>query len=95
MESLLHRFLRYIVVDTQSDELSETQPSTGKQLRLLEMLRDELKSMGVDAELDEFLAELISPSLREMFVTPKDIDDTISRLSFTISEGINLALSQR
>ena len=48
-----------------------------------------------DAELDEFLAELISPSLREMFVTPKDIDDTISRLSFTISEGINLALSQR
>ena len=54
MESLLHRFLRYIVVDTQSDELSETQPSTGKQLRLLEMLRDELKSMGVDAELDEW-----------------------------------------
>ena len=24
MESLLHRFLRYIAVDTQSDELSET-----------------------------------------------------------------------
>ena len=54
MESLLHRFLRYIVVDTQSDELSESQPSTGKQLRLLEMLRDELKSMGVEAELDEW-----------------------------------------
>ena len=54
MESLLHRFLRYIAVDTQSDELSETQPSTGKQLKLLEMLRDELKSMGVDAELDEW-----------------------------------------
>ena len=54
MESLLHRFLRYIAVDTQSDELSESQPSTGKQLRLLEMLRDELKSMGVEAELDEW-----------------------------------------
>ena len=54
MESLLHRFLRYIAVDTQSDELSESQPSTGKQLRLLEMLRDELKSMGVEAEMDEW-----------------------------------------
>lgn len=48
-----------------------------------------------DAEIDEFLSELVSPSLREMFVTPKDIDDTISRLSFTLSEGINLALTFR
>ena len=69
MESLLHRFLRYIAVDTQSDELSESQPSTGKQLRLLEMLRDELKSMGVEAELDTMetddssTAELCSTTL--------------------------------
>lgn len=48
-----------------------------------------------DAEINEFLSELVSPSLREMFVTPKDIDDTISRLSFTLSEGINLALTFR
>ena len=48
-----------------------------------------------DAAMDEFLSELISPSLREMFVTPKDIDDTISRLSYTISEGINQALTIR
>ena len=27
-----------------------------------------------------------------MFVTPKDIDETVKRISFTISEGINLAL---
>ena len=27
-----------------------------------------------------------------MFVTPKDIDETVKRLSFTISEGINIAL---
>lgn len=48
-----------------------------------------------DAAMDEFLSELINPSLREMFVTPKDIDDTISRLSFTVSEGINQALTIR
>ena len=27
-----------------------------------------------------------------MFVTPKDIDETVKRLSYTISEGLNLAL---
>ena len=41
MEKLLDRFLRYVSVDTQSNEDSETQPSTDKQLDLLRMLRDE------------------------------------------------------
>ncbi|MDD3279615.1 MAG: GPR endopeptidase [Lachnospiraceae bacterium] len=44
-----------------------------------------------ESETDDFLSELISPSLRSMFVTPKDIDQTVKRLSYTISEGINLA----
>jgi len=26
-----------------------------------------------------------------MFVTPKDIDESVKRLSYTISEGINMA----
>ena len=47
-----------------------------------------------DAEMDEFLSELVSPALRGMFVTPKDIDETIARLSFTLSEGINMALKR-
>ena len=47
-----------------------------------------------DSELDEFLSELISPALRGMFVTPKDIDETISRLGFTLSEGIHMALKR-
>ena len=47
-----------------------------------------------ESEIDEFLSELISPSLRGMFVTPKDIDESVERLSFTISEGINLALKK-
>lgn len=46
-----------------------------------------------ESEIDEFLSEIISPSLRSMFVTPKDIDETVKRLSYTISEGINLAFS--
>ncbi len=54
MEKILDRFLRYVSVDTQSDENSESQPSTPKQLNLLGMLCDELKALGLEAELDEW-----------------------------------------
>ena len=54
MEKILDRFLRYVAVDTQSNEESESQPSTEKQLNLLRLLRDELHAMGVEATLDEY-----------------------------------------
>ncbi len=34
----------------------------------------------------------IAPHLNGMYVTPKDIDEAVKRLSFTISEGLNMAL---
>lgn len=34
----------------------------------------------------------IAPNLNGMFVTPKNVDEMIKRLSFTISEAINIAL---
>ena len=54
MEGILARFLRYVSIETTSDENSESQPSTVKQLNLLKMLCDELRSMDVKAELDEY-----------------------------------------
>ncbi len=54
MEKILDRFLRYVSVDTQSNEDSESQPSTAKQLNLLRMLCEELNAMGVEATLDEY-----------------------------------------
>lgn len=54
MNNLVERFLRYVSVDTQSNEESQTQPSTMKQLNLLSMLRDELLAMGVETTLDEY-----------------------------------------
>lgn len=54
MEKILERFLRYVSVDTQSNEESESQPSTAKQLNLLAMLRDELQALGVEATLNEY-----------------------------------------
>ena len=53
MENILDKFLRYISIDTQSDENSQEQPSTAKQLDLLKLLCEELNAMGVKAELDE------------------------------------------
>ena len=54
MEKILDRFLRYVAVDTQSDEESESQPSAAKELNLLRMLQGELEAMGVEATLDEW-----------------------------------------
>jgi len=52
--SCVERFLRYVTYDTQSDENSETYPSTAKQLELLKVLLGELKELGLkDATMDE------------------------------------------
>ena len=47
-----------------------------------------------EAEKKEFLEEMVSPHLHNMFVTPKDVDETVKYLSFTISEGLNIAFAQ-
>ncbi len=54
MEKILTRFLRYVSVDTQSNEESETQPSAAKEWNLLKMLLEELQTLGVEACLDEY-----------------------------------------
>ncbi|SEN79275.1 peptidase T. Metallo peptidase. MEROPS family M20B [Chitinophaga rupis] len=52
--TVTERFLRYVQIDTQSDPLSATFPSTAKQKDLGRLLLQELLAMGVtDAELDE------------------------------------------
>ncbi len=54
-EHVLERFLRYVVIDTQSKEGSETYPSTAKQYDLLNLLVKELKELGIkDAAVDEY-----------------------------------------
>ncbi|MBO6068391.1 MAG: peptidase T [Bacteroidales bacterium] len=54
MEKITDKFLRYVSFDTQSDENSESQPSTNKQLVLLQQLVDELHAMGIaNAAMDK------------------------------------------
>ena len=53
-ETVVDRFLRYVVIDTQSDAASSTQPSTEKQKNLGRVLVEDLLVIGVkDAHLDE------------------------------------------
>jgi len=53
-KEIFERFLKYIKIDTQSDENSETCPSTAKQLDLAKILFEELNKMGLkDVSLDD------------------------------------------
>ena len=47
MPELLDRFLKYVQIDTQADEHSESSPSTSKQLDLSRLLADECKQLGL------------------------------------------------
>lgn len=53
-ELVIERLIRYAKIDTQSDDYSETTPSTEKQWDLLRVLETELKEIGMsDVEVDE------------------------------------------
>jgi tripeptide aminopeptidase len=53
-QTALTRFLRYVTIDTQSDPLSDAQPSTEKQKDLGRVLVAELLELGLtDAHIDE------------------------------------------
>ena len=55
MSTLLERFLRYVRIDTQSNEHSKSVPSTARQLDLCRVLETECRELGLsDVSLDEF-----------------------------------------
>ena len=57
---------------------------------------DSLKGVGEvlrsynGTEKYELVKELISPHLNGMYMTPKDVDEMVVQIGFTISEGLNL-----
>jgi tripeptide aminopeptidase len=53
--TVAERFLRYVIIDTQSDPDSTTTPSTDKQKDLGRLLVTELREIGLsDAEMDDY-----------------------------------------
>lgn len=73
-----------IVNDTMENLLQALEMS-----EILKGVGDVLKSYNA-AEKYELVKELISPHLNGMFMTPKDVDETVKQISYTISEGLNL-----
>ena len=45
-----------------------------------------------EEERYQLACEMVTPYLEDMFVTPKDIDEAVNRISYTISEAINQAV---
>lgn len=71
-EQLVERLTRYVKIDTQSDPRSESTPSTEKQFNLLNILKEELVSLGLeDVTLDE------KGYLFATLKTNADIDKTV------------------
>jgi tripeptide aminopeptidase len=54
MEKVVERFIKYVKINTQSDEKSNSCPSTSGQIELQKLLAEELIQIGmIDVELDE------------------------------------------
>ena len=77
-----------IVIDTMNNLLDAMRQA--EQLRRIGSSYEQLDMM----EKYELVRELLTPQLNTLFVTPKDVDESVKRLSFTVSEGINLALQK-
>ena len=54
MSTLLNKFLRYVVIDTQSDPNSNTFPSTEKQKDLSRILLNELQQLNLESHMDDY-----------------------------------------
>ena len=57
------------------------------------IVRDTIENLISTLDNDdkyEMIQDLIAPHLYGMFVTPKDIDESIERISATLAEGLNL-----
>ena len=64
--------------------------SQAEQIRRIGSSYEKLDMM----EKYELVRELLTPQLNTLYVTPKDVDEAVKRLSYTVSEGINIALQK-
>jgi tripeptide aminopeptidase len=75
MEQLIERFLKYVKIDTQSDDKSESFPSTPSQLEFGKLIADELKEIGL-SKVSQDENGYITASL------PSNIDNKVPTIGF-------------
>jgi spore protease len=73
-----------IVNDTMENLLQALESS-----KVLKGVGDMMRTYSPN-EKYQLVKELISPHLNGMYMTPKDIDETVKHISYTISEGLNM-----
>lgn len=74
-QDILNRFLKYISIDTQSDDSSTTFPSAEKETAFANFLVEELRSIGMqEVEIDEF--SYVTATL------PSNIDKAVPVIGF-------------
>ena len=73
--SLLNRFLAYVSFDTQSDPYSETIPSTSKQLKLIQHIKEELVSLGITSIREDGFGNLYA-------TIPSNTDKKVPSIGF-------------
>src|SRR5437588_596450 len=90
MSTVLDRFLRYVTYDTQSNEASNSYPSTEKQLALLRDLAEELRDIGLAAAVMDSSgygdAEIVTAAA-ELIAHP-EISHGAVRIAFTPDEEV-------
>lgn len=78
-----------IVNDTMENMIDALETSD-----MLKGVGDVLRTYN-NAEKYELVKELISPHLNGMFVTPKDEDELVKQISYTISEALNILFTNK
>lgn len=87
MSEVLERFLRYIKIDTASSEDAvDVFPSTKKQFDLARLLVEELKELGIEAELDEKYGYVYAS-------IPDNTDEELKRVGFIAHMDTSPAMS--
>ena len=91
---LKERFLKYVAYDTQSDESSESFPSTAKQLVLLRALADELAEIGLtEVEMDAngyvVAGENCETSVPGIFVAGDTRTKELRQIITAVADGAN------
>ncbi|MDD3173133.1 MAG: GPR endopeptidase [Herbinix sp.] len=52
------------------------------------------KSGFGEEDIDKFISEVREQQIENMFVTPKNIDESVKRISYTVSEALNSCFAQ-
>ena len=72
---IVERFLNYVKFDSQSDENSETVPSSAKQWNIARYLKDELEAVGLE--------DVVLDDMGYVYATlPSNIDEEVPTVGF-------------